>query len=42
MPRREFDSTIGELPPIFDDCRVTGVWGPIDDFASFSARGFNR
>jgi hypothetical protein len=40
--RREFDPTIGELPPIFHDNRVPRVRRLIDDFASFPACGFNR
>jgi hypothetical protein len=42
MPHREFDPTVGELPPVFDDSRVSSLRRLIDDFASFPAGGFNR
>jgi hypothetical protein len=42
MSHREFNPTVGELPPVFDDSRVPRVRRLIDNFASFPAGGFNR
>jgi hypothetical protein len=39
---REFNSTVRELPTVFDDSRVPRLRRPIEDFASFPARGFHR
>jgi hypothetical protein len=42
MPHREFNPTVGELPPVFDDSRVARLRRLIEDFASFPAGCFNR
>jgi hypothetical protein len=42
MSHREFNLTVGKLPPVFNDSRVSSLWKLIEDFAGFQAGGFNR
>jgi hypothetical protein len=41
MSYREFNPTIGELPPVFNNSCVLCVRRPMDDFASLPAGSFN-
>jgi hypothetical protein len=42
MSHREFNLTVGKLPPVFNDGRVSRLRKLIEDFAGFQAGGFNR
>jgi hypothetical protein len=42
MSHREFNLTVGKLPPVFNDGRVSSLRKLIEDFAGFQAGGFNR
>jgi hypothetical protein len=42
VSHREFDLTVGELPPILDDGHVSTSRKLIDDFTCFTAGRVNR
>jgi len=37
VPLREFDLTVGKLPPVFDHRHVSGLRQLIEDFTGLSA-----
>jgi hypothetical protein len=41
MSHRELNLTVGKLPPVFNDSRVSGLRKLTEDFACFQAGGFN-
>jgi hypothetical protein len=41
MSRRELNLTVGKLPPVFNDSRVSGLRKLIEDFARYQASRFN-
>jgi hypothetical protein len=42
MSHREFNLTVGKLPPVVNNSRVSSLRKLIEYFAGFQARGFNR
>ena len=42
VSHREFDLTVGKLPPVFDHCHVSGLRKLIEDFAGFQTRRIDR
>jgi hypothetical protein len=41
MSHRELNLTVGKLPPVFDDSRVSTLRKLMEDFSGFQASGFN-
>jgi hypothetical protein len=41
-PRREFDLSVWQLPPLIDDSRVTALCGLVDEFTNLGASYFDR
>jgi hypothetical protein len=42
VSHREFDLTVGKLPPVFDNSRVSDLRELIEDFAGFATSRINR
>jgi hypothetical protein len=36
MPDRKFDLTVGQLPPLLNDCQKAALWRLADNFARFA------
>src|SRR5882757_5678387 len=42
VSHREFDLTVGKLPPVFDNSRISDLRKLIEDFAGFATSRVNR
>jgi hypothetical protein len=42
LPHREFDLTVGELPPVFEDRHRSALQKLIEDFVDFCCTGPSR